>query len=162
MANLGKVALAMLGILAYQNRDKIGELLRGSDRTGLDRENPQQADGGGLIEQITDTFGSGGGLGDILDRFRQAGSGEQADSWVRQGPNQPIDRQQVEAAIDPQTINELSTQTGLSREELLERIARDLPDAVDKMTPNGQLPGANENTKSVEPSLLDPVPPRTQ
>jgi uncharacterized protein YidB (DUF937 family) len=42
---------------------------------------------------------------------------------VRQGPNQPIDRQQVEAAIDPETISELSAQTGLSREELLERIA---------------------------------------
>jgi uncharacterized protein YidB (DUF937 family) len=129
MANLGKVALAMLGILAYQNRDKIGELLRGSDRTGLDRENPQQADGGGLIEQITDTLGSGGGLADVLDRFRQSGSGEQADSWIRQGPNQPVDRQQVEAAIDPETINELSLQTGLSREEYLPlelRVARSI------------------------------------
>jgi YidB-like protein len=65
----------------------------------------------------------------------------------------------VEAAIDPKTINELSSQTGLSREELLERIARDLPDAVDKKTPNGQLPGADENTKPREPNLLDPVPP---
>ncbi|WP_394891624.1 YidB family protein [Mesorhizobium sp. AaZ16] len=162
MANLGKVALAMLGILAYQNRDKIGELLRGSDRTGMDRENPQQADGGGLIEQITDTLGSGGGLADVLDRFRQSGSGEQADSWIRQGPNQPVDRQQVEAAIDPETINELSLQTGLSREELLERIAHDLPDAVDKMTPSGHLPDEAANAKPAEPILLDPVPPRTQ
>jgi uncharacterized protein YidB (DUF937 family) len=162
MANLGKVALAMLGLLAYQNRDKLGELLRGNHRTGLDRDNPQRPNGGGLLEQIADTLGSGGGLGDVLDRFRQTGSAEQTDSWVRQGPNQPINRQQIEAAINPDTINELSAQTGLSREELLERIAHDLPDAVDKMTPNGQLPSANENTKPAdEPTLLDPVPPRT-
>ena len=161
MANLGKVALAMLGILAYQNRDKLGELLRGNDRTGLDRDNPQLSDGGGFLEQITNTLGSGGGLGDVLDRFRRTGSAEQADSWVRQGPNQPIDRQQVEAAIDPETISELSAQTGLSREELLDRIANDLPDAVDKMTPNGQLSSANQDTKPAEPTLLDPVPPRS-
>jgi uncharacterized protein YidB (DUF937 family) len=155
MANLGKVALAMLGILAFQNRDKLGELLRGNDRTGLDRDNPQRSGVGGILEQITDTLGSGGGLGDVLDRFRRTGSAEQADSWVRQGPNQPIDRQQVEAAIDPETISELSAQTGLSREELLERISHDLPDAVDKMTPN-------QDIKPAEPTLLDPVPPRPQ
>lgn len=162
MANLGKVALAMLGILAYQNRDKLGELLRGTDRSGLDRDNPQRHDAGGLLEQITDTWASGGGLGDVLDRFRQTGSTEQADSWVRQGPNQPIERQQVEAAIDPETISELSAQTGLSRDELLERIAHDLPDAVDKLTPNGQLPGAHQDIKPSEPTLLDPVPPKNQ
>jgi uncharacterized protein YidB (DUF937 family) len=161
MANLGKLALAMLGILAYQNRDKLGELLRGKDSAGLDRDNPQPHNGGGFLEQITDTLGSGGGLGDVLDRFRETGSAEQADSWVRQGPNQPIDRQQVEAAIDPETINELSVQTGLSKEELLEQIAHDLPDAVDKMTPNGQLPSASD-IKPAEPTLLDPVPPRNK
>lgn len=162
MANLGKVALAMLGILAYQNRDKLAALLRGSDRSGLDRDNPQLHDGGGFLEQIADTLGSGGELSDILDRFRQSGSGEQVDSWVRQGPNEPIGREQVEAAIDPETISELSLQTGLSREELLERIAHDLPEAVDKMTPNGQLPAKAENTRAAEPTLLDPVPPRTE
>jgi uncharacterized protein YidB (DUF937 family) len=162
MANLGKVALAMLGILAYQNRDKLGALLRGNDRSGLNPNSPQQPDGGGLLEQITDTLGAGGGLADLLDRFRQSGSGEQADSWVRQGPNQPVDRQQVEAAIDPETINELSLQTGLSRKELLERIAHDLPDAVDKMTPGGHLPDEAANAKPAKPTLLDPVPPRTQ
>lgn len=128
----------------------------------MDPNSLQQPDGGGLLEQITDTLGAGGGLADVLDRFRQSGSGEQADSWVRQGPNQPVDRQQVEAAIDPETLNELSLQTGLSREELLERIAHDLPGAVDKMTPSVHLPDEAANAKPAEPTLLDPVPPRTQ
>jgi uncharacterized protein YidB (DUF937 family) len=162
MANLGKVALAMLGILAYQNRDKLAALLRGDDRSGLNRENPQLHDGGGLLERIADTLGSGGELSDILDRFRQSGSGKQVDSWVRQGPNEPIDRDQVEAAIDPETIGELSLQTGLSREDLLDRIARDLPEAVDKMTPSGQLPTKTDKTIAAEPTLLDPVPPRAR
>jgi uncharacterized protein YidB (DUF937 family) len=55
----------------------------------------------------------------------------------------------------------LSAQTGLSREELLERIARNLPEADDKMTPNGQLQSL-ENSKPAKPTLLDPVWPKAQ
>jgi uncharacterized protein YidB (DUF937 family) len=149
MANLGKVALAMLGVLAYQNREKLGTLLKGEPR---DPNDPDSTRSGGLFDQIQDTLGSGGGLSDIIDRFKNAGSGEQADSWVRQGPNKPIEPAQVEAAIDNETIEALSRQTGLSRDELLRRIAQDLPDAVDKMTPEGSV------WTSREPSLLDEAP----
>jgi uncharacterized protein YidB (DUF937 family) len=158
MASLGKVALAMLGILAYQNRDKLGTLLRGKYQSGLHPNDPQMADGGGLLEQMMDHVGSGGGLGDILERFRNAGSRVEVDSWVRQGPNKPIDALQIQAAIDPQTLDELSGQTGLSREELLDRIAKDLPEAVDQMTPNGRLPGDEEGDPSASPTLLDEAP----
>ncbi len=60
--DLGKVAVALLGLLAYKNRDKIGELITG--RTSTD------PDAG---------VGSPGGLGEILDRFRNAGAGDHVD-----------------------------------------------------------------------------------
>lgn len=151
MANLGRLAIAMLGVLAYQNRDKIGELIRGA---GDHNPNDPQ---GGIMDQISKGV-SGTALGDILDRFRGAGAGSKVDSWVGTGPNQPIERNDVEAAIDEHTLTSLSMQTGLSREELITRITRDLPEAVDKMTPNGALPP--EPTKlSGEATLLDDVPP---
>ncbi|WP_457155831.1 YidB family protein, partial [Mesorhizobium sp. P5_C1] len=77
-------------------------------------------------------------------------------------PNQPIEPNDVEAAIDEDTLTSLSMQTGLSREELISRITQDLPEAVNKMTPNGQLP--SEPTQgSGETTLLDDVPTnRTQ
>jgi uncharacterized protein YidB (DUF937 family) len=155
MANLGRLAIAMLGVLAYQNRDKIGELIRGAgDRN---RNDPQ----GGIMDQISKGV-SGTALGDILDRFRGAGAGSKVDSWVGTGPNQPIESNDVEAAIDEDTLTSLSMQTGLSREELISRIIRDLPEAVNKMTPNGELP-AEPTQGSGETTLLDDVPPiRTQ
>ncbi|TIU38178.1 MAG: hypothetical protein E5W31_08805, partial [Mesorhizobium sp.] len=61
MANLGRLAVAILGVLAYQNRDKIGELLRGS----RDPNNPQ----GGILDQLSKGV-SGTALGDIVERFR--------------------------------------------------------------------------------------------
>ena len=92
----------------------------------------------------------------MVDRFRNAGSGDTADSWVKQGPNQPIQPQQVEAAIDPATLDALSKQTGLPREELLRRLANELPAAVDRLTPEGRLPDEG-STDPGEPTLLDDV-----
>ncbi|MES0139377.1 YidB family protein [Mesorhizobium sp. M0016] len=154
MANLGKLAIAMLGVLAYQNRDKIGDMIRGAgDRNPND---PQ----GGILDQLSKGV-SGTALGDILDRFRGAGAGSKVDSWVGTGPNEPIQPSEVEAAIDDDTLTSLSMQTGLSREELISRITRDLPEAVSKMTPTGELPEAPKS--SGETTLLDDVPShRTQ
>ncbi|WP_352966360.1 YidB family protein, partial [Mesorhizobium sp. M1393] len=132
--DIGKVAIALLGLLAYKNRDKIGELIAGRNST-----DPKSA-------------GSPGGLGDILDRLRNAGAGDQVDSWVGKGSNRPVQPDQVEKAIDPQTLSDLAEQTGLSRDELLDRLIRELPDAVDKLTPDGQMPVSNG------PDLLDEVP----
>jgi len=153
-ANLGKVALAMLALLAFQNRDKIGDVLRGAGE-GRDPSDPQ---GGGLLDQLSKAA-SGTALGDVLDRFRQSGSGAKVDSWVRKGPNEPIDARDVETAIDEETLSSLSRQTGLSRDELLARITRDLPEAVDRMTPDGELPTGYHSSDD-EPTLLDDLPPR--
>jgi uncharacterized protein YidB (DUF937 family) len=151
MANLGRLAIALLGILAYQNRDKIGEAIRGAGR-GTDPNNPQD----GLLDQVSKGV-SGTALRDVLDRFRNSGSGSKVDSWVRKGPNEPVGTQDVESAIDEETLSALSQQTGLSRDELIARITQALPEAVDKMTPNGEMPSA---AASGSDNLLDDVPPR--
>jgi uncharacterized protein YidB (DUF937 family) len=150
---LGRLALALVGILAYQNRDKLGALLRGENQNQADPNHPNQS--GGILDTIANTFGgTGGALSEVLNRFRNAGSGETVDSWVQQGPSQTIEPHQVEAAIDPETLDALSKQTGLSREELVRRLANELPGAVDRMTPDGKVP--DDGTS--EPNLLDDVP----
>ncbi len=102
---------------------------------------------GGFLGQLSETLGGAGaggllsgGLGELVDRFKQSGHGEAAESWVGTGPNKPVTPPQLEQAIGPEVLETLSKQTGLSREELLARLSRELPDAVDKYTPHGQLP----------------------
>lgn len=148
------LALALLGLLAYQNRDKIGDFLRQQGKP-VSRENTRTADqtGGNVLDDLV----SGSGIREVLDRFRNAGAEEEVDSWVSRGENRPLARGQVERAIDPQTLQALSEQTGLSRDELIERIVKDLPAAVDKVTPTGELPP--EGNAPGEPTLLDDVPP---
>lgn len=137
---IGRLGLAVLGLLAYQNRDKIGTWLR------------RQSQPGSPIDNLV----AGTGLSDVLQRLRNAGASEQVDSWVSRGENQPLTADQVTRAIDSTTLDELSRQTGLSREELIERITKDLPGAVDGLTPTGQVPP--EHDQGTGPNLLDDVP----
>jgi uncharacterized protein YidB (DUF937 family) len=134
--------LGLLAIAGYQNRDKLGEMLSGLGKTG----SGSQGGLGGLFGQLGSGGGAtpggflGDGLRELVDRFKQSGQGATADSWVGTGPNQQIAPPKLEEAIGPDVLDTLSKQTGLSREELLARLSRELPDAVDKYTPQGRLP----------------------
>jgi uncharacterized protein YidB (DUF937 family) len=88
-----------------------------------------------------------GGLRELVDSFRSSGQSEIADSWVKTGPNEPVSAQ-IERAVSPEVLATLSEQTGLSRQELLSRLSRELPDAGDKYTPEGRLPTEAELSRS--------------
>jgi uncharacterized protein YidB (DUF937 family) len=136
--------LGLLAIAGYQNRDKLAELLRGADKKlGA----ATQGGIGDFLDRLRSSLGGAtpggilsGGLGELVDRFKQSGQGDKAESWVGTGPNKPVTPTQVEQAIGPEILESLSKQTGLSRNELLARLSRELPDAVDKYTPQGRLP----------------------
>jgi uncharacterized protein YidB (DUF937 family) len=81
-----------------------------------------------------------GGLGELMERFKQSGQGDTAESWVNTGPNKPCTTAQLERAIGPEVLDTLSKQLGLSRDQLVTRLCRELPEAVDKYTPQGRLP----------------------
>ena len=84
------------------------------------------------------------GLRDLVDSFKQAGHGEAADSWVGHGPNRQIGPSDLEKALGPDVLATLSQQTGLSREEIVSRLSKNLPEAVDKYTPQGRIPTVAE------------------
>ena len=145
--------LGLLAIAGYQNRDKIAEMLRGA---GQDKPGAAGQGGiGGMLGQLGSSLGGAGaggvlsgGLGELMDRFKQSGQGETADSWVATGPNKEVTPSQLERAIGPDVLETLSKQTGLSRDELLARLSRELPGAVDKYTPQGRLPTEAEFSRS--------------
>ena len=67
---------------------------------------------------------------------------------MKTGPNKPCTAAQLEQAIGPEVLETLTKQTGLSREELISRLCRELPNAVDKYTPQGQIPSEAELSRS--------------
>jgi uncharacterized protein YidB (DUF937 family) len=135
--------LALLAIAGYQNRDKIAEML---GKLGQDKPGAEPQGGlGGLLGQLGLGGASAGGilsggLGELIERFKQSGQGDTAESWVNTGPNKPCTTAQLERAIGPEVLDTLSKQLGLSRDQLVTRLCRELPEAVDKYTPQGRLP----------------------
>jgi uncharacterized protein YidB (DUF937 family) len=152
--------VALLGLLAvagYQNRDKITEMLGGLKQApdGSARPDAPRDEGsvlgrlGGLLGGASAGSVLSGGLGELIDRFKQSGNSQAADSWVADGANQPIGPTQLEQAIGPDVLDTLLQHTGLSREELLSRLTRELPNAVDQFTPDGRLPNEQEAARLI-------------
>lgn len=80
--------------------------------------------------------------------FRNAGQKEQADSWVTPGvPTQGLTREQVEASIGRDVISDLARDTGLDYDELLDRLAKSIPEAVDRATPDGEFPHSDDEIR---------------
>ena len=141
---------ALLGLLAlagYQNRDKLAELLKGASSSNPQPGiSTQQGPLGGLLGSLGGVGAGGvggllgGGLAELLERFKQNGQGDAAESWINKGPNKELPPPQLRQAIGPDVLAALEQQTGLSQEELLARLSRELPSAVDQYTPDGRIP----------------------
>jgi uncharacterized protein YidB (DUF937 family) len=155
--------LGLLAIAGYQNRDKLAEMLGGQtpdnagtpggqgQGLGQQQGGLQQGSLGGLLGSLGGASAGGllsGGLGELVERFRQNGQGEVADSWIGRGPNKEVAPHQLEQAVGPDVLATLSERTGLSRDELLARLSRELPKAVDQYTPEGRLPTEDEPSRS--------------
>jgi uncharacterized protein YidB (DUF937 family) len=128
------IMMGLMGLLAYRTLKGKGRL---ADMLGTS-ESPGRADSplsGGTL---------GGGLKELLDHFRQSGHEDKAQSWVSTGPNQPIAPQELEQALGEERIQWLVEQTGMPREQLLNGLSGELPNAIDKLTPRGRLPTDEE------------------
>jgi uncharacterized protein YidB (DUF937 family) len=98
----------------------------------------------------TDTSDAGGvlgGLGGLMNKLEQGGLGNQANSWVGSGQNQPVSPGQLSQALGPNIVKTLSQITGLSEDDLTKQLSQGIPVIVNTLTPNGRLPTVAELSK---------------
>ena len=81
-----------------------------------------------------------GGLGGLVQSFQQGGLGNIVNSWVSTGQNLPISGEQIQAVLGGGKLQEIAAQLGVSTEQASGGLADLLPQVVDKLTPNGQVP----------------------
>lgn len=88
-----------------------------------------------------------GGVDGLLQKLRAGGLGSQVDSWVGTGQNQPVEPQRLGQALGPDTVNRLSSSSGISIQALLPMLASVLPLLINHITPGGSAPrpGQPEN-----------------
>jgi uncharacterized protein YidB (DUF937 family) len=88
-------------------------------------------------------------LNDLLKQFQQNGQGDVAKSWIGSGPNKAISPNDLASALGADRVNTLAGLSGMSREEMLSGLSRQLPDVVDQLTPQGRLPTEQEAARFV-------------
>jgi uncharacterized protein YidB (DUF937 family) len=89
------------------------------------------------------------GMHQLLDGMHAQGMGGVADSWVGTGDNQPIAPAQVEQALGADKVQQLSAESGLPPEQVSQGVAAILPGLVNHLTPDGQVPSAEQVQKAV-------------
>ena len=106
---------------------------------------------GSLVGGLLNQFGGqgGAGLGGLLQQLQASGLGDQVQSWIGQGANMPISADQITAALGGAsgTLGQLAQHLGQSHADTAGHLAEALPELVNHLTPNGQLPGADMLTQ---------------
>ena len=98
--------------------------------------------GAGMVSVLNGVIEKHGGLQGVVNEFEKNGLGATVRSWVGTGPNQPISPDEVHKALGPDLLQQLSAKSGLSVQELAQKLSQVLPRAVDKLTPDGAIPKA--------------------
>jgi uncharacterized protein YidB (DUF937 family) len=96
--------------------------------------------GGEMASVINKVIAEQGGISGLVSKFEQGGLGDTVRSWVGTGPNAPIAPDQVHRVLGPELLQQLSAKTGLSPEDLTQKLAQFLPGLIDKLTPDGVVP----------------------
>lgn len=81
-----------------------------------------------------------GGLEGMIRSFQQGGLGDIVNSWVANGENLPVSGEQIGSVLGGSTLQDLAAQLGVSPQQASGRLADVLPQLIDRMTPNGEVP----------------------
>ena len=87
-----------------------------------------------------------GGLGNVLGKFREAGMGAQADSWVSTGQNVNISPNQLEQVFGSGALNDIASKLGMSQEQAGSAMSQVMPELINQLTPQGQVTADSENS----------------
>src|SRR4051812_27099542 len=108
----------------------------------------KQVAGDGNAEKVVTKVGpllnQVGGIDGLVHKFEQAGLGDVAKSWVGTGSNKSVSPDQVKDALGQQQLEQVANEAGVSTDEAAAGLSKVLPDAVDNVTPSGQVPSAGD------------------
>jgi uncharacterized protein YidB (DUF937 family) len=97
-----------------------------------------------LLQQLIAMLSKPGALADLTGKFQSAGLGNILQSWIGTGQNLPISADQVGKVLGAGTVADLAKKAGIGEKETTGALASLLPQVIDKISPGGKVPGAND------------------
>ena len=98
--------------------------------------------GAGMVSVVNGILEKHGGVQGVVTEFERNGLGPTVRSWVGIGPNDPVSPADLQRVLGPELLQQLSAKSGLTVQQLTEKLSQVLPQAVDRMTPEGTIPKA--------------------
>ena len=135
-----------MGLLDGLLGNVIGGMMRGGQ--SVPTRNP-------LLQIALQILQQSGGLQGLLAKFQQAGFGEQAQSWISPGQNMPISPDALSQIFGQGQLGRIAQQLGMSNDEAADGLAQVLPNVVDEMTPQGQIPDNDTDLVSRALAILE-------
>jgi uncharacterized protein YidB (DUF937 family) len=96
--------------------------------------------GAGMVTAVNGIIEKHGGLQGVVSEFERNGLGATVKSWVGTGPNETISPTDLQRTLGPELLQQLAAKSGMSVQDLTAKLAQVLPQAVDRMTPDGTIP----------------------
>jgi uncharacterized protein YidB (DUF937 family) len=91
------------------------------------------------VDSLLEKYGDD--LDGLVRKFESSGLGEKVKSWIGTGPNESITADQIKSALGSE-LDQLAAKVGIGKDDAADELAESLPNAIDKATPTGSLPGA--------------------
>ncbi len=81
-----------------------------------------------------------GGVSGLVEKFNEQGLGDVVSSWLGQGENLPVSGEQIKSVLGEDVVKTASEKLGTGESDTLETLKNALPNVIDKLTPDGELP----------------------
>lgn len=98
--------------------------------------------------------GEMGGLGGLIEKFKQGGMGDQVKSWIGNGQNLPITAEQITQILGSDTVRNIARQLGIDPDQAAQQLSAMLPGLIDKLTPHGEAPAGGLGNSNDLMSML--------
>ncbi|MFF2507512.1 YidB family protein [Streptomyces sp. NPDC058067] len=95
-----------------------------------------------MLSALLDGAGSDAGnpLEGLLNQLHDGGLGPKVDSWVGTGENENVSGAEIARALPTGLLASAARTCDLGEIDAADQIAETLPEAVDKLTPEGKIP----------------------
>jgi len=81
-----------------------------------------------------------GGISGLQQMFQEKDLGGVIGSWIGTGQNLPVSADQLQNVLHGGALDQMAAKAGIDPSQLTSMMSTLLPNVIDKLTPNGQVP----------------------